>query len=98
MRYVLCTVLDTVAAVYSRPFCARSNAEAQRIFAHMCEHDEQVAKSPSDYRLYVIGNFDESSGEVEGSRPDQLGHGQSPMARNGRVKGGLRRFLAGRGS
>lgn len=96
MKLVLCTVLDTVAGVYCRPFCARSEAEAQRIFSAMCEKDEQVSLAPSDYRLYTIGFFDEVSGELEGGKPSNLGAGSVPHVKgNGRQAGKLRRFLAG---
>lgn len=72
MKLLLCTILDTVAGVYCRPFCARSDAEAQRLFARMCAEDETVSKSPSDFRLYRVGTFDEMAGVVAEETPRQL--------------------------
>lgn len=97
MKLVLCSVQDTVAGVYSRPFCARSDAEAQRIFAQICVEDPTVSKSPSDYRLYRLGTFDELEGEVEGERARQLMGGQEPVKpENGaKAPGRLRQFLRG---
>lgn len=98
MRLVLASVLDTVAGVYSRPFCARSEAEAQRIFLAMCQQDETVKLAPSDYRLYVLGAFDEVEGVIEGVTPRQVGAGGSaPSRENGaKAPGRLRQFLSGR--
>lgn len=95
MKFVLATVYDTVAGVYSRPFCARSDREAQRIFLQMQEHDETVKLAPSDYRLYVVGTFDEVEGVVEGTRPQQLaaGNGDGGKRPEGQSRGMLRRLV-----
>lgn len=101
MRLVMCSVLDTVAGVYSRPFCARSDAEAQRIFALTCQQDEMVARSPSDYRLYRLGTFDEEEGSLTGERPRQLMAGSPDLpvtAENGArtgLRGALKAALGG---
>lgn len=98
MKMLLCSILDTVAGVYSRPFCARSDAEAQRIFAIMCKQDETVSVAPSDYRLYRLGTFNEELGEISGERAKQLMVGSQvlePTAENGRKPGKLRQFLGG---
>lgn len=95
MRYKLASVLDTVAGVYCRPFCARSDAEAQRIFEHMQAEDETIKKAPSDYRLFVLGTFDEVEGVIEGTRPEQLAAGAKPEpGRRGFMKGILGRRQA----
>jgi len=98
VKLYLCSVLDTVAGVYCRPFCARSEAEAQRIFLGLCETDETVSKSPSDYRLYVIGRFDELEGVVEGTRPAQVaaGNGDGGKRADGQSRGMFRRLVGGR--
>lgn len=95
MKLVICSVLDTVAGVYSRPFCARSDAEAQRIFLMMCEKDETVSRCPSDYRLYILGSFDEVEGSVEGCRPRQVaaGAGDGGERPEGQSRGAFRRLL-----
>lgn len=97
MKLVLCSVMDTVAGVYCRPFCARSDAEAQRIFLMMCEQDETVKLSPSDYRLYIVGTFDEVEGVVEGSRPRQVaaGNGDGGVRPDGQSRGMFRRLVRG---
>lgn len=101
MRLVVCSVLDTVAGVYSRPFCARSDLEAQRIFALMCQSDETVSRSPSDYRLFRMGTFDEVEGVLEGERARQLLAGGAQLEakpENGKADrrvGALGRFLRG---
>lgn len=102
MKLIVFSILDVVAGVYCRPFVGRSDAEGQRIFAHMCEADETVSKAPSDYRLYRLGTFDEVGGELVGERARQLMAGSTRLeatAENGRrVTGGLRKFLSRRGS
>jgi len=99
VKFVLCTVLDTVAGVYCRPFCARSNGEAQRIFGEMCKNDEVVSKCPTDYRLYRMGTFDEIEGQIESERPQQLmsgsGHIEETQVNGRKKRGGLRAFLGG---
>lgn len=95
MKLKLASVYDTVAGVYCRPFCARSEAEAQRIFLAMCEQDETVSKAPSDYRLYVLGEFDEVEGVITGTRAEQVAAGKRPEpGRRGFMKGILGRRQA----
>lgn len=97
MKLKLCSVLDTVAGVYSRPFCARSEAEAQRIFLLMCEQDETVKRSPSDYRLFILGEFDEVEGVIEGTRARQVaaGNGDGGARPEGQSRGMFRRLVRG---
>jgi len=96
MILVLLTVLDTVAGVFTNPFVARSDAEAQRIFALMAQTDEAVMRSPSDYKLFRIGTFNMQTGEIVSEIPQQLRAGAPSVPApqvNGKPKGRLARML-----
>lgn len=59
------SVYDTVAQVYSVPFCALTKAAAVRTFADACV-DKSLALSahPVDYDLRFIGYFDDDTGMI----------------------------------
>lgn len=61
----LISVLDTVTAAYLNPNCARTTAEALRMFESACKDPNcQFSKHPSDYSLFELGEFDELSGRL----------------------------------
>lgn len=57
------TVFDAVAAVYLPPFFFMTDGEAIRAFANTCNDGQsQMAKNPSDFTLFYIGEFDDETG------------------------------------
>lgn len=66
----LFSIYDEKAMVYSNPFVANSDVEAQRIFTDMIVFggDNLISKHPSDYSLYRICDYDNKSGIVVNSQ------------------------------
>lgn len=63
----LFTIHDSAAALYQRPFSARTEAEATRAFAGLAQDREHpVGQSPEDYALYLVAEFSEDTGVVVG--------------------------------
>lgn len=54
------TVYDEAAEKYSPPFLAPTNAVAQRMYSSSMKD----VPYPSDYHLYLIGEFDQETGLV----------------------------------
>lgn len=63
----LFSVLDKLAGVYGLPFCAKNQALAVRDFAHACRDSQSgLHRNPSDYSLWLVGEFDDQTGQVLG--------------------------------
>lgn len=73
MIHIICSVLDAKAQYYARPFTARTDGEAIRIFSDAV-NDNQTAffHHPEDYQLYRVGTFDDDTGIVVGLPPHLL--------------------------
>jgi hypothetical protein len=75
-RLVMCSVFDVRVGAYTSPFCVRSRAEAIRSFTDACADDSlPFKKHPSDYALYVVGEFDDDTGVVSAVGPVSLING-----------------------
>lgn len=62
---ILYAILDNKAEFYRGPYCARSRAEALRDFQRVANETEtQIGRHPEDFTLYVIGEFNDITGEV----------------------------------
>lgn len=65
MKYLLVSVKDRAADIFNRPFCARSAAEAVRLFSDAVNDKESPFNAhPDDYDLYALGEFEEDNGNV----------------------------------
>lgn len=59
------TLYDVKAEVYFPPFVAGHVAEALRIFGDLLSDPQsRLAKHPTDYRLYKVGEFEVDTGLV----------------------------------
>lgn len=66
------TVYDKKAAAYLQPFFMRSEAEAVRAMMQTANNsDTQFAKTPEDFQLVHVGEFDDLTGCVV-SRPHRI--------------------------
>ena len=74
MLKVFC-VHDSAVGAYLQPFFMRSKGEAVRGFTEVCNDSEsQFNKSPRDYVLYEIGDFDDQTGRILPQEPKAIGH------------------------
>ena len=65
MMLKIFTVYDTKVGAYLNPFFLRSTAEAIRSFEQICnEENHQFYKHPSDFTLFEIGTFDDTTCKI----------------------------------
>lgn len=63
MKLIACSVFDSKVGAYSPPFFCKTKGEAVRSFMDACKDDKLPFKAhPEDYRLFHLGEFDDSSG------------------------------------
>lgn len=70
------SVYDTKAAAYFPPFFLPKQAQAVRAF-QQCVNDpkHQWGAFPQDYTLFLIGLFDDDTGQLQCLAPRSLGNG-----------------------
>lgn len=67
------SVYDSLAKGYLPPFIALTDGEATRIFqAALTDGETKFAKTPQDYSLYHVGDFDPGAGLMTGTREPVL--------------------------
>lgn len=79
MKSKVCSIYDSKADAWMRPFVAQSTNAAIRSFGdevNSSSRDSMVAAHPEDYCLYELGEWDERDGKLEVySSPRSLGLG-----------------------
>lgn len=72
----ICTVKDLAIEAYGRPIFVRHINEALRSFRdEAMDKSTALAKHPDDYELYLIGDYDENTGEITPITPTRLARG-----------------------
>lgn len=72
----LFTVYDQKAEVFLPPFFVPTNGIATRAFRDCVNsEDHQFGKHPSDYTLFYLGDFDDSTAEFDLGSKISLGNG-----------------------
>lgn len=62
---MIVAVKDRGINAFHRPFFTRGNGDAIRSFQDEINNPEsQLSKHPDDYDLYVLGAFDDNTGEI----------------------------------
>ena len=75
MHQIIVSVKDTAAQAFGRPVFVPSSAVAIRSFrdeVNRKDSTDDLAKHPSDFDLYEIGSFDDSTGIIEVFEPRML--------------------------
>jgi len=75
MNLFVVSVKDRAAAVFNRPFFVPHRNVAIRDFTDEVNRsavDNQLNKHPDDFDLYLLGEFDDNSGEFIMSTPQVL--------------------------
>jgi len=66
MQLEIVSVYDVKADVYATPVFVQSQLVAQRSFSDIANvKDSPINKHPEDYRLFMLGFFDDETGYVE---------------------------------
>ncbi|AZL82705.1 nonstructural protein [Apis mellifera associated microvirus 4] len=73
MRVQLFSVFDTKSRIYLAPFVARSQVDATRQIASSFRDpqmkDTPVGQNPEDFELFLVGSFDDESGDMSVCKP-----------------------------
>lgn len=73
MKKQIFAVLDTTAGVYDQPFFMPNKAVAVRAFTEAVKKPEsQMNKYPKDYKLVCLGTYNDETGEIKGTVPEQI--------------------------
>ena len=69
-------IYDVAVKAYMQPFFMQSEAAAVRAFTDLVNDPTSgVGKHPSDYTLFELGVYDDTTGKVESSVPRSIGSG-----------------------
>jgi hypothetical protein len=59
------SIYDSKADAYATPFFFKRDGEAIRAFTQLAnDNNSQVGKFPSDYTLFELGEYDETTGVI----------------------------------
>lgn len=73
MKMQVYSIYDLLARCYSQPiFCANADVATRLTSIWVTDPTCYLAKSPRDYVLFHIGEFDDESGELIKGTPKQL--------------------------
>lgn len=65
MKKNLYTIKDVKVAAHMPPFFRSTDIEAQRFFHELVINPESsISKYPSDFELWYVGEYDDSTGEL----------------------------------
>jgi hypothetical protein len=68
MKVKLIAVLDSASGVYDGPVPTHNAQTAMRSFRQMAMNPESaIAKNPSDFSLWLVGEYNNATGEVTGA-------------------------------
>ena len=70
------TIYDNIAKAYQNPIYSLNQGAAVRIFSEAINDESTyLAKSPQDFILYYIGEYEEQSGCITSDIPRKIIHG-----------------------
>jgi len=79
MRYKILVIRDRAIDAYGQPIFAASVGGAVRSFAdeiNRPNENNQLHKHPEDFDLFLLGEFDDQTGEFDTTRPAQVAVGK----------------------
>lgn len=70
------SIHDSKASFYDRPFFARTDGEAIRLFSDAINDEKTpISAHYADFTLFGLGEFDEQTGVITPVTPRSLGNG-----------------------
>ncbi|AXL14618.1 nonstructural protein [Microviridae sp.] len=73
MKTEIYTIFDTKAQIYNKPFHQINEAVALRTATDLAnDSNSEIAKSPQDYILFYLGNYDDQSAQFELCEPKSI--------------------------
>jgi len=79
MRYKVLSIRDRAIDSYGYPFFSASVGGAVRSFSDEVNRpgeNNQLRKHPEDFDLFLLGEFDDQTGEFDTTRPAQVAVGK----------------------
>lgn len=79
MRYKVLAIRDRAIDSYGQPFYSTSTGGAVRSFSdeiNRADANNQLYKHPEDFDLFLLGEFDDQTGEFDTVRPAQVAVGK----------------------
>lgn len=64
MKYLLISIKDRAVDAFQPIASVRAHGEALRAFQDLITQNERYKAHPDDYDLYLVGYFDDQTGEV----------------------------------
>lgn len=81
MEKSMYTVYDTKAAYHGTPFPCLTDADAVRAFSGACsDRSSLIGVHPTDFTLYCIGVYNDSSAEFVSIKPRYITNGAEVIA------------------
>ena len=75
------TIYDVASGIYMRPFFSQADGQAIRGFKDISlDENHEVGKHPEDYTLYRVGQFNDTTGKMEGEELEKLATGLEMIA------------------
>lgn len=70
--HIVFSVNDEKIGTFGPPVLARNAEEAKRMLAQMAPKSPVIMSSPSDFRAYQVGAWDDETGSFEAVKPPVL--------------------------
>lgn len=65
MKFIACAIFDSKAKAFMPPFFQVNEHVARRTFSNIANTaGHQIARNPEDFVMFIIGTFDDESGEL----------------------------------
>lgn len=76
-KLIVCTVRDTAVQAFMPPFFSRHMGEAMRSFGDLVRDPQSnVSRHPTDFHLYLLGEYDDVTGIFTTSEPQRMASAQ----------------------
>ena len=82
MKVKLVAVLDSASGVYDGPAPVINEMLAMRNFTDMCTKNEKIKDHPGDFSLWLLGEYNDSTGEITTCAKKCLGYAVDLMNPN----------------
>ena len=72
----ICTIHDSKVGAYMRPMTFTALGQAERTFRDIVNDlEHEIGKHPEDYTLFMVGEFNDQTGNIEAIEPLSIGNG-----------------------
>lgn len=68
MKHIVCSVRDSAADTFQRPFFVQTPAVAVRVFGDECKNENEnnpIFNHPEHFELFELGTYDDSTAKFD---------------------------------